>query len=522
MQKPIGNLPFIKKLRDSYKGFLQLLVTEFTLTKRDNGVIMELRFSNTDHCIDDATLKKKLNRAVEENLSQKQNFTREFSKFVKNEKIRSYTFSNPEFPLRHANGGVLPIIRYKGKEYFCLFLRTIFPQGWNIANGGSNNKEELYNPELVVYREFSEELIIKDDKKKILYIMDSDNEKVMCGTQEDLIELLSEDTGIDYKKYERLSTPLKWLDGPDKIIISDDLKKYISDGFFVNITPDDNAIELDKIAYIKLDDEAGLLDGEVVRAMDNNKPKRLNRIIGLFETDKLIKNINNTCFKPDLLFYNGVPKSPRQLENTTNHYLESVKDIWEEGGRNEFKIDKQGYNFCPVTRKIIERYIEWLKKEKTELRTKRLTEKVSLTGKNKDYQVFISFKSQDAEIADALFDYLKEKKLNVFSSNKSLEMMGESAYAQAIDLALEASLFLIVVSSKSEYFNTGWVQFEWRTFINEIHSGRKVNGQAYTLTSGISVNEIPIALRQYQNFIYQKSDPYTSFQSVYNFIKNKL
>jgi len=45
-------------------------------------------------------------------------------------------------------------VRIKEEEYYCLFYRDIFPVGWNIANGGSDNNEELLNPLLTIERSF--------------------------------------------------------------------------------------------------------------------------------------------------------------------------------------------------------------------------------------------------------------------------------------------------------------------------------------------------------------------------------
>ena len=118
MEKPSNSLPFLKKLRDSYKGFLQVLITEFILTKEDHGMRLELNFGNQDQCINDPGLKNELNSAVNQDPYNKNKFLKEYTEFAKNDKIRSYKFNHPGFHLRHANGGVLPIVRYKNKEYF--------------------------------------------------------------------------------------------------------------------------------------------------------------------------------------------------------------------------------------------------------------------------------------------------------------------------------------------------------------------------------------------------------------------
>ena len=48
------------------------------------------------------------------------------------------------------------------------FFIVIFPIRWNIANGGSNDINELINPQNVLSREFSEELFIVDKEEKLI------------------------------------------------------------------------------------------------------------------------------------------------------------------------------------------------------------------------------------------------------------------------------------------------------------------------------------------------------------------
>jgi hypothetical protein len=74
-------------------------------------------------------------------------------------------------------------------------------------------------------------------------------------------------------------------------------------------------------------------------------------------------------------------------------------------------------------------------------------------------QVFISFKNLDAdgqptrdsELADAVYDYLSARGIDVFCSSTSLEQLGESAYKKAIDEALDAATVLIAVGTSAEH-----------------------------------------------------------------------
>lgn len=124
------------------------------------------------------------------------------------------------------------------------------------------------------------------------------------------------------------------------------------------------------------------------------------------------------------------------------------------------------------------------------------------------YDIFISFKYSDIEgnktkdydIAKNLYDYLKEKGHKVFFSPSELEILGQSQYSKVIDEALDASRFLIVVGCSKENINSQWVQYEWDSFLNDIRSGSKPNGEVYVVYSDMNVNDLPRALRQRQAF----------------------
>ncbi len=68
-------------------------------------------------------------------------------------------------PFRWASGGVLPIVKYKGREYVLLVFRSIPPVGWNLFLGGSENKEEYKDLRRLILREFYEELLIVNKRQ---------------------------------------------------------------------------------------------------------------------------------------------------------------------------------------------------------------------------------------------------------------------------------------------------------------------------------------------------------------------
>lgn len=62
--------------------------------------------------------------------------------------------------LRWVSGGFLPIVRWRGRQWVALFFRDIYPVGWNIANGASENSDEYTDLNYLIYREAQEELAI--------------------------------------------------------------------------------------------------------------------------------------------------------------------------------------------------------------------------------------------------------------------------------------------------------------------------------------------------------------------------
>lgn len=116
-----------------------------------------------------------------------------------------------------------------------------------------------------------------------------------------------------------------------------------------------------------------------------------------------------------------------------------------------------------------------------------------------EYDIFISCKSEDYEIAEKVYSFLKGNGFSVFLSSKELRRMAQADYMDAISVALDTAYSMIVISTKKEYLTSKWVKFEWSTFLNEILSGRKT-GQIMTLADNIKVHEFPIQLRKYESF----------------------
>lgn len=120
-------------------------------------------------------------------------------------------------------------------------------------------------------------------------------------------------------------------------------------------------------------------------------------------------------------------------------------------------------------------------------------------GKDKsDFEVFISHKSEDYPIAKQVYDSLTELKYKVFLSGISLPNLGSCDYMKEIDSAIDKSNHMIVVCSSYKNVMSGWVEAEWRNFINEKRSGRKKGNLITVVINSMKPEELPLSLRYYQ------------------------
>lgn len=121
-----------------------------------------------------------------------------------------------------------------------------------------------------------------------------------------------------------------------------------------------------------------------------------------------------------------------------------------------------------------------------------------------EYDVFLSRKSEDANLVMGLYEFLVEKGLKVFDSEHSLKEIGDTDYSRSIDNAISNSKHLIVFGSSIENINSPWVEYEWRCFLN-IKRNRKYAGNVLTLiSSDLKLIDLPVGLQAYQVYFIDK------------------
>lgn len=132
--------------------------------------------------------------------------------------------------------------------------------------------------------------------------------------------------------------------------------------------------------------------------------------------------------------------------------------------------------------------------------------------RNLQYDVFISCKSEDYPFARKVYQYLREHNYNVFLADTELRKKGNAEYGEIIDEALDSATHMVIVATKPEYIMSAYVKSEWRTFIEEKRSGRKI-GNIVTLIE-FSISELPISLRHFQSFSSISLDCITDFLPI--------
>lgn len=120
--------------------------------------------------------------------------------------------------------------------------------------------------------------------------------------------------------------------------------------------------------------------------------------------------------------------------------------------------------------------------------------------------VFISRKSADASLAKELYHFLITKGLTVFDSDETLPKMGNTDYLEAIDNALVSCRHMIVVGSSVENITSRWVKKEWSSFVNEKMSGRKNGNLLSVITSNLTIDNLPLSLRNNQVITFDNAN----------------
>jgi hypothetical protein len=343
--------------------FLQVLVPGFELSQNGGRQRLVLEIGGDLPFITNRQQREQFRDGLKAASSAKKKLDQDLQVFQERKGRHKLRINCPNWPLRHANGGALPIVVFNSRKYICLFYREVFPAGWNIANGASDNHLEILEPERTISREFGEELLVACESRQTLYTFNLGKKVSYPGYQ--TAAIAAWDTRFPergYRNYQRTGLDVCWVDGPDTVRVSMEGTQHTASGVFLNLTTHDNAIEIDRVVYVNLPSGASLLDGEIAEGT-NDIP--VGRIVGLFEFDGFKSRLNRGHLIPDKFFFEG-----RECDGGSAEFhrvrTSFIEQRHAKGPRAELQrilaANKGMPHLCPIANSMVALYSQCLKR----------------------------------------------------------------------------------------------------------------------------------------------------------------
>ena len=110
----------------------------------------------------------------------------------------------------------------------------------------------------------------------------------------------------------------------------------------------------------------------------------------------------------------------------------------------------------------------------------------------------MSMNSIDYGVGERIYSLFERQKRKCFFAPISLQDGGNTEFGAEIDLALDKSTSMIVVASTPEVFDKPYFDQEWRTWVNEKRSGRKIGNLMTAIGNAMTVAQLPLALRMFE------------------------
>jgi len=460
--------------------FLQVLVPEFRMRRMKKGCCLDLRFDGRSLAVWSDFGKRHVRQKIRGFDKRAGEYQKKLDSFLLKGACRSFSHSNKGFPFRYASGGTLPIVRQGHKEYYCLFYRDIDPIGWNIANGGCDSIRELLNPTATIERELREELVAFDPEREewLQFEAREDTGLDEPGLLAVRKIIAREYPHLNLDRFAAREIPLKWLEGPDELHVAFEKNRpSVTRGCFLNINALDFGIEVDRVARLAVGPETILFDGESWGDMVTDSP------VGLFELESFNHHLKagSHTFMPDVFFHNARRHNdgPGQIGKAISRYVNRMVRYRPYGALKAHAECPKPFDLCPVTRRIAERYLATLTPQRKE-----------------QYDVFISFASEDRPIARQVHSYLvKRSGKRAFFSDTSIH---DGDWAIQIEEALLSAERLILVGTSLQNILKRYVEYEWRTFhmlhLTEPEKKRTI----VPFLIGVDSMGLPLPLRPWQ------------------------
>ncbi|MBU7028650.1 MAG: hypothetical protein HXS48_17070 [Theionarchaea archaeon] len=227
------------------------------------------------------------------------------------ERIENFLKSGPphklvidakKMPLRWASGGVLPIVYLEGRYWYVLYFRDAEPIGLNMANGASDAPEEFKDLRSLIYREFSEELVLLSREPHVGDVLPVTHRVVQFPDplpQYIYPKIMKKEFAKPHRQLRREhdDMTIELGDGPIikpvrtpfevEITYYDanlrDTSSMTIENVIFNINPTEFGIEVLSVSYFNMKEEEYLMDGEI----SGRGPALIRRPVMLVSCDYL-------------------------------------------------------------------------------------------------------------------------------------------------------------------------------------------------------------------------------------------
>ncbi len=479
-------LPFLK----AHHRFIQVLVSKFTLRRTRSGLEMHIDFGDKDLAVWSDLGKREVRKKIRNFAMKAAEYRQSLNDLLRGSPNDLLEPKRNRLPFRYASGGTLPIVQRGHTEYYSFFYRDISPVGWNIANGGCDSLHELLHPVETIERELREEVVVFNCSRREWMLFEAGEGDIAARPEFLNIRAIMDKQypRLGLREFDITEIPCKWLDGPDKLLVSfEGGRPSKTRGCFLNINPEDFGIEIDRVAWITIDQDAILYDGESCGDSLINSP------VGLFEVERFNELVRSGCnhFLPDLFFYDArcYGDGPRWIERKVAHYVKRMSRMRPYQCAREYENTSLKFDMCPATRGVVRRYIS------------------TLTRKPKGrYDIFISFGSEDERLARRIYEYLrKNTQKRVFFSAETIH---DGDYMRQLMLALESAQKLILVGTSLKHIMKPHVEYEWRAFhLLTISDLKKC---LVPVMVGVDPKALPLPLRMCQGYFPGDEDQLAS------------